>query len=301
MAAASTISVFGDKRQYKDGEPGRPAFDLLRWMPDPFVDLFEKEAVVNIYFNTDTDAIIKNPKTGEKGLKNRGSGKNAAFIRGQGCTFPSVEGYYENHKYLALTTDEKKDPKHPRMSCFDIKNIATGTATGQNCIIFISFRNQSIDEKQRILFTNDRMTRAVQTKKSDTASELVIQCGIRSTSIHYNTKQWQQLKVQYTCNDDVTECNYTLYNHGSKDIIGSLTSPTDPEDTSINFFIAGYGPSKPQHVAGQYDLSQLQVYNFFNHELLPTQMTNLIIQKLYSRAQQHHTKNSSSIKTSSIK
>ena len=64
--AASTISVFGDKRQYKDGSPGLPAFDLLRWIPDPFVGLFEKEAVVNIYFNTDIDGIITDPKTGEQ-------------------------------------------------------------------------------------------------------------------------------------------------------------------------------------------------------------------------------------------
>ena len=63
--AASTISVFGDKRQFKDGDPGKPAFDLLSWIPSPLTDLFEKEAVINIYFNTDTDGIIKDPKTGK--------------------------------------------------------------------------------------------------------------------------------------------------------------------------------------------------------------------------------------------
>ena len=127
--AASTISVFGDKRQYKDGSPGLPAFDLLRWIPDPFVGLFEKEAVVNIYFNTDIDGIITDPKTGSiSGLKNRGCGKNASLI--PGCVPPHVEGYYQYHKYLTLRTDEKTDPKHPKMSCFDIKKICCGVGPG---------------------------------------------------------------------------------------------------------------------------------------------------------------------------
>ena len=298
--AASTISVFGDKRQYKDGSPGLPAFDLLRWIPDPFVGLFEKEAVVNIYFNTDIDGIITDPKTGSiSGLKNRGCGKNASLI--PGCVPPHVEGYYQYHKYLTLRTDEKTDPKHPKMSCFDIKNIPTGTEPGQNCIIFIAFRNQASDEKQRVLFTNDQMTRGVWTKKkSDKVSELVIQCGIRSHTTTYNTKQWQILKVQYTCTEDVTECNYTLYNHGSKDNVGTITAPSDLKDTSVNLFIAGFGPKKPQNVAGQLDISSIQVYMFFNNNILPTQMTSLIIQKLHTRTEQHHTsKNSSSMKTSS--
>ena len=131
--AASTISVFGDKRQFKDGLPGKAAFDLLSWIPSPFTDLFEKEAVVNIYFNTDTDAIIKDPKTGvPQALKNRGTSiENAHFLEGPNCIFPRVQGNYEYHKYLELTTDETTEPKHPRMSCFDIKKICCGTGPGK--------------------------------------------------------------------------------------------------------------------------------------------------------------------------
>ena len=292
--AASTISVFGDKRQFKDGEPGKAAFDLLSWIPSPLTDLFEKEAVVNIYFNTDTDGIIKDPKTGEpQALKNRGTSvENAHFLAGTNCIFPQVQGDFENHKYLKLTTDETTEPKHPRMSCFDIKKICCGVGPGENTIIFLSFRNRSIDKKHRILFTNDKMTRAVlTTRKSDTVAELEIQCGIRSIKTTYNFKKWQQLKVQWTCSDDVTECNFTLYNHGSKDNVGTITSPTDPYDTSNNLFIAGFGPKRPEHLAGVFDLSQFQVYNFFsNHEILPKKMTSLIIQKLFKRSQQHQTK-----------
>ena len=128
----------------------------------------------------------------------------------------------------------------------------------------------------------------------------MIQCGIRSHTTTYNTKQWQILKVQYTCTEDVTECNYTLYNHGSKDNVGTITAPSDLKDTSVNLFIAGFGPKKPQNVAGQLDISSIQVYMFFNNNILPTQMTSLIIQKLHTRTEQHHTsKNSSSMKTSS--
>ena len=97
----NNISVFGDKLTYKDGKAGKAAFDLLNWIPNPFVDLFQKEAMVDIYFNTQTDGIVTS-KTGQPvGLKNRGTnGHPARFIPGKNCTFPSISGRLEKHKYV---------------------------------------------------------------------------------------------------------------------------------------------------------------------------------------------------------
>ena len=288
--ASGNINIFGDKVSYKDGAPGTPAFDLLLWIPDPFLALFQKEAVVDIYFNTDTDAIIKDAKTGAKGLKNRGTGQNALFITGKNCKMPAVGGDFENHKFLQLRADEK-DPKAPSTSCFDIKKVPTATANGQNCIIFISFRNVAKElNKPRILFTNDSLTRSVKIeKKSELLGEIEIHCGIRKVKLQHNVVRWQQLVVQYTCQDGEVECNYTLYNHGAKNFTGTITAPVDPKDIYNNFFIAGFGPKKTIDLAGVYDLSQLQIYNFYNKDILPSKMTNLIINALYNRALQHKT------------
>ena len=289
----NNISVFGDKLTYKDGAAGKPAFDLLNWIPNPFVDLFQKEAMVDIYFDNQTDGIITNPKTGESiGLKNRGtSGKNARFIRGKNCTFPSVGGSLEKHKYLMIRADESPpDPKHPNTSCFQIGDVPTATHNGQNCIIFISFKNMEkfISPNPRILFTNDSETRSVQIARlTDHVGEIIIKCGQRKTSLQHNYTQWQQLKVQYTCQDGLVECNYTLYNHGSKNHTGTLTASVDPKDVQNDFFIGGFGQLKrPSHLAGIYNLSKLQIYNFYNKELLPKEMTELILKRLYNRSLQ---------------
>ena len=290
-SGANNINVFGDKVSYKDGEPGKPAFDLLNWIPSPFVDLFQKEALVDIYFNTQTDGIISDPVKGPIGLKNRGSGQNAMFIPGKSCTFPSIGGGVAKHKYLMLRAKENPpDPKYPQTSCFVIKNIPTATQNGQNCIIFISFQNVAkFISEPRILFTNNSQTRSVKLeRKSEIMAEIEIKCGIRTVKLQHNYKQWQQVKIQYTCQEGRVECNYTLYNHGSKNITGTITAPVDPLDLQNDFYIAGFGQTKrPSLLAGVYNLSQLQIYNFYNKDLLPKKMTDLIMKRLYNRSLQH--------------
>ena len=288
----NNISVFGDKLTYKDGKVGKPAFDLLNWIPNPFVDLFQKEAMVDIYFNTQTDGIVTS-KTGQPvGLKNRGTnGHPARFIPGKNCTFPSISGRLEKHKYVQIQADETPtDPKHPKTTCFSIQNVPTATHNGQNCIIFISFQNMEkfISPNPRILFTNDSETRSVQIARlTDHVGEIIIKCGQRKTSLQHSYTQWQQLKVQYTCQEGLVECNYTLYNHGSKDHSGTITAPVDPKDTQNDFYIGGFGSIKrPSHLAGVFNLSKIQVYNFYNKELLPKEMTSLILQRLHKRSQQ---------------
>ena len=143
------MNVFGDNRNIgPPGQPGKDAFDIMKWMPMAGVQFYRQQETVNFFFKNETDGLIFE-KNKPIALKNHGVDKliNGKFL---GKKFPKL-GRVKNGPYYLLLKD----------SIFHIENVQLGTVATSTVEFALTFRALKYNRTPGVLFSSHSGSRSL--------------------------------------------------------------------------------------------------------------------------------------------
>lgn len=255
------MNIFGNNRSVGiPGPPGEDAFDLIRWLPDAVRRMFRETELITIYFDTAIDGIIYDDKT-PNGLKNRGKGPPCLLVKGK--PFPKIHQIKSSGSWMAELRD----------TLFKLKPVRTGTIGPSVTIYVMSFRAIEMSMEPRVIFSNEKGTRAisvVERKKGKTDVEgcLTIYASGSQKDIIFDWDDWGTLLLQYTVFDGVVNCQYILNSES-----GALEPSKQDDWDDITIYIGGH----PTKKGALHSLAWFEMYHVEEGETLPPKMCELLV------------------------
>ena len=225
------MNVFGDNRNIgPPGQPGKDAFDIMKWMPMAGVQFYRQQETVNFFFKNETDGLIFE-KNKPIALKNHGVDKqiNGKFL---GKKFPKL-GRVKNGPYYLLLKD----------SIFHIENVQLGTVATSTVVFALTFRALKYNRTPGVLFSSHSGSRSLsvfyKTIYGREVGVAIIKNGAAlSEEIEFEPTNWSSIVIQYRVSENgISYCQWRL-----NDQFGGVEASSQPIP-EYSLYIGGH-PSK---------------------------------------------------------